>query len=158
MSKTLKGILKCIFEFTVVLLTAFFLTRFIIINAYIPSESMENTLMAGDLIFGNRLSGHFSRGDIIIFKHIDDSSRKEVLFIKRVIGEREGKDRKDSCWQVYPEGKKCTFQWEICGIITKSCHNTGWRQCGRPRHKHRGQDRRPACGQGPLFPESHGNN
>lgn len=87
MSKILKGILRCLLEFAFIILAAFFLTRFMIINAYIPSESMENTLMAGDLLFGNRLSSRFRRGDIIIFKHTDENSGKEALFIKRVIGE-----------------------------------------------------------------------
>lgn len=60
--------------------------NFIIINAKIPSESMENTIMTGDQIFGNRLA-YLNHGperyDIIIFKYPDNESK---LFIKRVIG------------------------------------------------------------------------
>jgi len=62
------------------------LNNFIIINAKIPSESMENTIMKGDQLFGNRLAYKFSdpeRYDIIIFKFPDDESQ---LFIKRIIG------------------------------------------------------------------------
>ena len=72
----------------------------ILINAKIPSESMEKTIMTGDRIFGFRLSyginlelfGHQivsvkykdpERYDIIIFKYPDDESQ---LFIKRLIG------------------------------------------------------------------------
>lgn len=62
------------------------LNNFIIINAKIPSESMENTIMKGDQLFGNRLAYNFSdpeRYDIIIFRFPDDESQ---LFIKRIIG------------------------------------------------------------------------
>ena len=60
--------------------------QFLIINAKIPSESMENTIMTGDRIFGNRLAyvlGDPERYDIVIFRYPDDESQ---LFIKRVIG------------------------------------------------------------------------
>jgi len=62
------------------------LQSFVIVNAKIPSASMETTIMTGDNIFGNRLVYKFSdpqRYDIIIFKYPDDESK---LFIKRVIG------------------------------------------------------------------------
>lgn len=60
--------------------------NFLIINAKIPSESMENTIMTGDRIFGNRLAyllGGPERYDIVIFRYPYDESQ---LFIKRVIG------------------------------------------------------------------------
>ena len=59
---------------------------FVIVNAVIPSASMEPTIMTGDHIFGNRLSYHFripERYDIIIFRYPDDEKQ---LFIKRIIG------------------------------------------------------------------------
>jgi len=62
------------------------INNFVIVNALIPSESMENTIMTGDRIFGNRLAytfGEVDREDIIIFKFPDNESE---LFIKRVIG------------------------------------------------------------------------
>ena len=55
----------------------------ILINAKIPSSSMENTIMVNDRIFGNRLayrSHDPERFDIIIFKFPDDESKK---YIKR---------------------------------------------------------------------------
>ncbi len=58
----------------------------IIINAVVPTGSMENTIMPGDNIIGNRMAYAFSepkRGDIVIFRYPDDESQK---FIKRVIG------------------------------------------------------------------------
>lgn len=66
---------------------ALFLTKVVIINATVPSSSMENTIMTGDRLFGFRLQyklfGDPQRGDIIIFKYPVDESEN---FIKRVIG------------------------------------------------------------------------
>ena len=65
---------------------AVLINSFVIVNAQIPSGSMENTIMTGDRVFGNRLSYAFSdpdRFDIIIFRYPDDESQ---LFIKRIIG------------------------------------------------------------------------
>lgn len=62
------------------------LNTFVFINARIPSESMQNTVMAGDRIFGNRLAYVKSkpeRFDIVIFPAPDDPSK---LYIKRIIG------------------------------------------------------------------------
>ena len=65
---------------------AFVLNTFIIANSRVPSGSMENTIMTGDRIFGNRLAyvlGDPQRFDIVIFRYPDDESQ---LFIKRIIG------------------------------------------------------------------------
>lgn len=62
--------------------------NFILINALVPSESMEKTIMTGDRIFGFRLAYQFDepeRFDIVIFKYPDDPEQKE-LYIKRIIG------------------------------------------------------------------------
>lgn len=64
----------------------FLLKEFIIINAYIPTSSMENTIQPGDRVIGNRLAYRVrepERGDIVIFKYPDDETQ---LFVKRVIG------------------------------------------------------------------------
>ena len=64
----------------------FLLKEFIIINAFIPSSSMENAIMPGDRVIGNRLaylSKEPERGDIVIFLYPDDESQ---LFVKRVVG------------------------------------------------------------------------
>ena len=67
-----------------ILLTEFIL-NFVIINANIPSGSMENTIMTNDKLIALRTSYWFNdpkRGDIIIFKYPDDETE---WFIKRVI-------------------------------------------------------------------------
>lgn len=70
----------------IALLAAFLINQFILLNASIPSGSMENTIMTGDRVFGFRLAYLFSeprRGDIVIFKYPEDES---VNYIKRIIG------------------------------------------------------------------------
>lgn len=62
------------------------INNFVLINALVPSESMEKTIMTGDRIFGFRLAYKFNdpeRFDIIIFRYPDDPSK---LYIKRLIG------------------------------------------------------------------------
>ena len=75
--------LKMIIFVVVVVLVV---NNFLLINAKIPSESMEQTIMTGDRVFGNRLAyvfGDPERYDIIIFKYPDN---EKELFIKRIIG------------------------------------------------------------------------
>ncbi len=58
----------------------------IIVNARVPSASMENTIMTNDRLVANRLAYVFDtpeRGDILVFEAPDEPDK---LFIKRVIG------------------------------------------------------------------------
>ncbi len=67
-------------------LAAFFINTFILLNANVPSSSMENTIMEKDRLFANRLAYVFDepeRFDIIVFKFPDD---EKTLFVKRIIG------------------------------------------------------------------------
>ncbi|MCR5785933.1 MAG: signal peptidase I [Eubacterium sp.] len=70
----------------IAVILAYIVSHVIIVNASIPSSSMENTIMTGSRVIGNRLAYTFSepqRGDIIVFKYPVDESE---LFIKRIIG------------------------------------------------------------------------
>ncbi len=70
----------------VAVIAAFVINQFIIINATVPTGSMENTIMAADRVIGLRLSYMFSdpqRGDIVVFKFPLD---EKLNYIKRVIG------------------------------------------------------------------------
>ncbi len=67
------------------LVTAILLNSFVIVNANVPTGSMESTILPGDRLIGFRLSYLFDepqRGDIIIFKYPVDP---EEIYIKRVI-------------------------------------------------------------------------
>ena len=81
---------KEILSWCMTLLAAFVLAlvlkNYVIINATVPTGSMENTIEPGDDLFGLRLAYRFSepeRGDIIIFRFPDDETQK---YVKRVIG------------------------------------------------------------------------
>ena len=82
----IREILEYIIIFIIVVALVWAMDTYLIVNAQIPSESMENTIMTGDRIIGNRLAyrNHIpQRFDIVIFKYPDDES---VLYIKRIIG------------------------------------------------------------------------
>ena len=72
--------------FVVAIALALCINNFLIINANVPSGSMENTIMTGSRMIGLRTAYWFKepqRGEIIIFKYPDDESQN---FVKRVIG------------------------------------------------------------------------
>lgn len=83
---TTREIVEWIMVVVVAFALALFINNVIIVNAVIPSASMEPTIMTGDRVFGYRLaylSSDPQRGDIVIFKFPDN---EKELFIKRVIG------------------------------------------------------------------------
>ncbi len=64
----------------------FVIKNFIIINASVPTGSMENTIMPGDNLLGYRLAylmDEPERGDVIFFYFPDDESQK---YVKRIVG------------------------------------------------------------------------
>lgn len=81
-----KEIIEWIEVIVAAVIIAFVLNRFIVVNAKVPSGSMEKTIMTGDRLYGNRLAylkDDPQRGDVVIFKAPDDESQ---LYVKRVIG------------------------------------------------------------------------
>ena len=83
---TRREVLEYVRLVAIVVGVTFLLELFVIVNAIIPSASMEPTIMTRDHIFGNRLAYHFrepERYDIIIFRYPDNEKQ---LFIKRIIG------------------------------------------------------------------------
>ena len=81
-----REILNWVVPFAVALLAAFLLKNYVIINADVPTGSMENAIMPGDRLIGNRLAylkKDPQRGDIVIFRYPD---QEEDLYVKRVIG------------------------------------------------------------------------
>ena len=85
-SGVIKELFSWIFTIAAAVALALFLNQVVLINATIPSGSMENTIMEGDRLLGFRLAykaGDPKRGDIIIFKYPDN---EEENYIKRVIG------------------------------------------------------------------------
>ena len=85
-----KRVRKEIFEWVLTIaaavMVALFINNFIIVNATVPTSSMEKTIMTNDRVIGLRFAYHSSepeRGDIIIFRFPDD---EKILYIKRIIG------------------------------------------------------------------------
>ena len=83
---------KEVLSWCMTLLAAFVLAlvlkNYVIINATVPTGSMENTIMAGDRILALRTSYWFSdpeRGDVVVFEDPDDPTGK-TLYVKRIIG------------------------------------------------------------------------
>lgn len=84
------NVAKEVFEWIAVIIFAilfsFILHAFVIVNATVPTSSMENTIMAGDRVIGSKLyylRHDPQRGEIIMFDFPDDPT---ILYIKRVIG------------------------------------------------------------------------
>lgn len=81
-----KELLSWILTFALAIGVALILKNFVIINANVPTGSMENTIMPNSDLIGLRIAYLFhepERGDIVIFRFPDDESEK---FIKRIIG------------------------------------------------------------------------
>lgn len=81
-----KEILGWVLPLVAGIFAAFLIKNYIIINARVPSGSMENTIMTGDRLIGNRLAylnSNPERGDIVIFHYPDN---EEEIYVKRVIG------------------------------------------------------------------------
>ena len=81
-----KEIMSWVIPFAIALVAALLIKNFLIINADVPTGSMENTIMPRDRLIGNRLAFLKStpeRGDVVIFHYPDD---EEELYVKRVIG------------------------------------------------------------------------
>lgn len=85
-SETKKEIISWIQTIVAAIIIALLINNFIIVNATVPTGSMENLIMPDNRIVAFRLSYLFDapkRGDIVVFKFPDDET---LLYVKRVIG------------------------------------------------------------------------
>lgn len=72
-----KWLLIPLLSFVLVLL----LFRYVIYIGYVPTNSMEPTIMAGDKIFGIRILGELEVGDVIVFEHEDTYMIKRIAAV-----------------------------------------------------------------------------
>lgn len=82
----LRELLSFVEIFVAAFILAQVMTHFVLINAEVPSESMENLIEPGDRLFGFRLAYTFhepERFDVVIFRYPVDETQN---FIKRIIG------------------------------------------------------------------------
>lgn len=106
MNKEIKEYLKGVaLDFLQAFIVVFILTNFVLINANIPTGSMNDTIPTGARLFASRLHkvfGEVEYGDIVIFKYPDNN---KTIYVKRAIGlpgdTVEGKDG-----EVYVNGEK----------------------------------------------------
>jgi signal peptidase I len=98
----------------VALLAALLLRTFVIQPYFIPSASMEPTLMVGDKVLVNKLSYDLHpihRGDVIVFKKPPDDNTPGIKdLIKRVIG-LPGETIAGRNGQIYIDGKLLNEPW-----------------------------------------------
>ena len=98
----------------VALLAALLLRTFVIQPYFIPSASMEPTLMVGDKVLVNKLSYDLHpihRGDVIVFKKPPDDNTPGIKdLIKRVIG-LPGETIAGRNGQIYINGKLLNEPW-----------------------------------------------
>lgn len=81
-----KEIFSWVAMFVIAIGIAYLISNFILINAYVPTGSMKNTIPEKSRLIGLRLAYTFSepeRGDIIIFKNPDNPDEN---YVKRIIG------------------------------------------------------------------------
>lgn len=81
-----KEIMSWVWMLLIAIGIAAFVNIFVLINAVVPTGSMETTIPTGSRMIGLRLAYTFSepeRGDIVIFKNPFDA---EEDYVKRVIG------------------------------------------------------------------------
>jgi len=89
MSSTVKKeVISWVKTIILALVLAGAVNSFLIVNAEVPTGSMENTIMPGDRILALRTSYWFEEpaaGDVTVFRYPDDPTGK-TLYVKRIIG------------------------------------------------------------------------
>jgi signal peptidase I len=113
-------------EWAVVLLVAVLVAvgirTFVVQTFFIPSASMEPTLMVGDRILVDKLSYHLHpvhRGDIVVFATPpgEDAGPNVKDLVKRVIG-LPGETISSAGGQVVINGKPLKEPWLVKGTVT----------------------------------------
>jgi signal peptidase I len=107
MSSTVKTeVISWIKTIVLALVLAGAVNSFLIVNAEVPTGSMENTIMPGDRILALRTSYWFDEpqeGDVTVFRYPDDPAGK-TLYVKRIIG-AEGDVIEVADGEVYVNGE-----------------------------------------------------
>ena len=84
------------------------LFRHVIYIGYVPTESMEPTIMAGDKIFGIRILGELEVGDIVVFEY------ENTYMVKRIAAVPGDKLQDNSvvpenCYYVLGDNEKSSY-------------------------------------------------
>lgn len=117
-----RAVIEWILVLLVALGVAVAMRTFVVQTFYIPSGSMEPTLMIGDRILVDKLSYHLHavhRGDIIVFARPPNETLEPGVndLVKRVIG-LPGETISGHGGQVYINGKLLPEPWLPKGVVT----------------------------------------
>ena len=84
------------------------LFRFVIYIGYVPTNSMEPTIMSGDKILGTRIPGELEVGDVVVFEY---EGRYLVKRIAAVCGEeiQGGGIVPDNCYYVLGDNSEDSY-------------------------------------------------
>lgn len=80
-----RSLIKIVIFVAAILILSRLLATFVAATYYIPSGSMEETVMTGDMVYGEKITYRFSepqKGDIVVFQ---DKERENYLLFKRVV-------------------------------------------------------------------------
>ena len=103
------------------LLAALLIKTFLLQAFYIPSDSMNPTLVQRDRVLVNKLSYHFHdvhRGDIVVFKRPPEETDPKIKdLIKRVIG-LPGDTIESRDGHMYVNGKLLKESYLDKGVLT----------------------------------------
>lgn len=101
----LRSVLSIVLTIAAILAASYLIRTFVFQSYEIPSASMEETIMTGDLVIGEKVSYHFSSpeaGQIVTF---DDPEIPSRILIKRIIAtEGQTVDLRDG--NVYIDGQR----------------------------------------------------
>ena len=118
----LRWVLEWVAVLVVALGVALVVRTFVVQTFYIPSASMEPTLMVGDRILVDKLSYHLHdvhRGDIVVFRTPPaEQGNPEIKdLVKRVIG-LPGEVISSAGGRVVINGKPLAEPWLVKGTVT----------------------------------------
>jgi signal peptidase I len=112
-----RSAVEWLFVVAVAVLVSLLVRTYVFQTFYIPSGSMEPTLLVGDRIVVSKLSVEFGaihRGDILVFKAppgvLSDCTDSVTDLVKRVIG-LPGDDLTSKGNTIYVNGKKLAQPW-----------------------------------------------
>lgn len=112
---TRRGAVEWVVILLAAVLVAFLLQRFVVQAFYIPSGSMETTLVPGDRVLVNKLSYDLHgvhRGDIVVFaKPATDNTPGIKDLIKRVVGLPGERITSGPAGEVLIDGKAIRQPW-----------------------------------------------
>ena len=92
-------------------LIVLFLLHFVFFIGYVPTASMEPTIMKGSLLMGIRLFDDLTVGDVVVFEWEDQLLVKRIYATEGMIVEHNGMEEwvPDECFYMVGDNSECTY-------------------------------------------------